>query len=939
MPSTLLSEGQKTEPIATTINGDVTHSSNPETKTNGDALDLPSIVPLDEVTLKRPAPVYRSHVTQGYGQMGLFASETIPRHRYICEYRGQVSLKAAYKEDPKNYYDLLRTTRPHSLFHPDIDLCVDARRQGSEARFVRRSCSPNVILRSIHIPNSTDPLILLGLFSARELKPDEELTIGWEWEDSGLPPVAKMSSSEAEDYLERPEGRRMSKVWRQAFGGASCACPDTDCQVRKLFALLGVVEEETFNSKLDLTGTNIKRRASRPNKTINFNANGSPSGPVTVIDGSVQQRSGRHSRKGSNNNTIDTSAMSNGHNSSDGDGTSTERHRNNLGLNSNGRNSLKGRKVSDPRFHKHKSNATSSEAKGNGSDRKQKAASSGKRLLFGNAMPLKKLWLKRYLDKAAAEQREHRKQRTKRVESTSSVSGGHTIDESKSSTAAAKQLTPSIPEERSKSVAIDVLSSSTAQSPNRERSFPLPSRTSSPFAGSTVINTSESVAAAAATTATTAHSDRNLVKSMPTDADAPTPPPTDGVSLYDATIDESIKADEEQQSQQQQPSIVGDSIKTEEPKPGTKRALSPSKEEGEMSQQKQLSQATTTLPRGKKEEEKVPAAKKQRLSLQEYNKRRRNNTQPNPVIASVKEEDEEGGGDKPLPDLEAVATGTLTAQKEDIPPQTDKVPRGEKSAFTRTATTTADMSPAASMAVKAPVPVKSINTGLPPLPGASSAASSSAYAPSASGSRRDMPTPPPLYGSGNRGSQSPMRSSSQYGAPAHHQPPPPPMRSADSYGRYERDRNREQDRYRSRERGVRGSYGQYPLQRDRSAEREGGSVRRDRMRSHSRERGRGRQPYGGAGDSGYHYHHSYYGGGQYQQSTGSSDWRSSSSYGGGGPMQRMSPGPASGAPPGYYGGGPMQRMSPKPYQHNAGGGPPPPPRRPPPPPPPSHRYH
>ncbi|KAJ1894980.1 SET domain-containing protein 3 [Kickxella alabastrina] len=267
-------------------------------KVNGAA--LPPMIPMTDVELASPLPVYRLVVGKDRGQVGLFARDSIRRHQYICEYKGQVLLKAAYKEDPKNYYELLRITRPHSHFHPKIDLCIDARRQGSDARFVRRSCDANVALKSIFIPESSDSLIHLGLFASRDVGADEELTIDWEWEDGELPAVSRMSPADAEDYLGRPEGRRMSKVWRQAFGGMTCACADTDCGVRKLFATLGV-EESVVRPDFGSGGV-LKRRVSRPFRVDTGNGDvgdQAPSSPqVQSPDGFRSVRS-PHSRKGS----------------------------------------------------------------------------------------------------------------------------------------------------------------------------------------------------------------------------------------------------------------------------------------------------------------------------------------------------------------------------------------------------------------------------------------------------------------------------------------------------------------------------------------------------------------------------------------------------------------------------------------------------------------
>ncbi|KAJ2757854.1 hypothetical protein IWQ57_006986, partial [Coemansia nantahalensis] len=73
-----------------------------------------------------------------------------------------------------------------------------------------------------------------------------------------------MSPADAEDYLGRPEGRRMSKVWRQVFGGMACACQNAACGVRRLFAMLGV--DESPVPHLPRTSSGIRRRPSRPHK-------------------------------------------------------------------------------------------------------------------------------------------------------------------------------------------------------------------------------------------------------------------------------------------------------------------------------------------------------------------------------------------------------------------------------------------------------------------------------------------------------------------------------------------------------------------------------------------------------------------------------------------------------------------------------------------------
>ncbi|KAJ2402007.1 SET domain-containing protein 3, partial [Coemansia sp. RSA 2559] len=277
------------------------HSSAAANEGNESALS--SIAPMGFDDIDNPSPVYKALVGKERCQMGLFSGRRIERHRYVCEYKGQVLLKAAYKEDPKNYYELLRTTSPYAHFHPGIDICVDARRQGSEARFIRRSCSANVVLKSMYISGSANPLVYLGLFAQRDVEPDEELTLGWEWEDGELPALARMSPSDADDYLGRPEGRRLSKVWRQAFAGVSCACPDQQCEVRRLFTLLNV---EELSAKPEI-GRPLKRRTSRTAKPDSIASDIVNQSPPSPSSSNIQSQSlddhtpirGSHSRKGS----------------------------------------------------------------------------------------------------------------------------------------------------------------------------------------------------------------------------------------------------------------------------------------------------------------------------------------------------------------------------------------------------------------------------------------------------------------------------------------------------------------------------------------------------------------------------------------------------------------------------------------------------------------
>ncbi|PKC13565.1 SET domain-containing protein, partial [Rhizophagus irregularis] len=83
---------------------------------------------------------------------GLFAETNISPGLFIVEFKGEVCLKSDYKANESNQYSLLGVTQPFVLFYPVLNLCVDARRVGTEARFIRRSCHPNAETRTIVVP-------------------------------------------------------------------------------------------------------------------------------------------------------------------------------------------------------------------------------------------------------------------------------------------------------------------------------------------------------------------------------------------------------------------------------------------------------------------------------------------------------------------------------------------------------------------------------------------------------------------------------------------------------------------------------------------------------------------------------------------------------------------------------------------------------------------
>ncbi|KAK8051871.1 PHD-finger domain-containing protein [Apiospora rasikravindrae] len=79
----------------------------------------------------------------------------------LIELNGQIGIQKEYCEDPGNRWAELSSPLPFVFFHPDLPLYIDTRKEGSLARYVRRSCKPNAVDRNI--------------------APNEQITIPWDF--------------------------------------------------------------------------------------------------------------------------------------------------------------------------------------------------------------------------------------------------------------------------------------------------------------------------------------------------------------------------------------------------------------------------------------------------------------------------------------------------------------------------------------------------------------------------------------------------------------------------------------------------------------------------------------------------------------------------------------------------------------------------------------
>ncbi|KAF9933346.1 hypothetical protein FBU30_005750 [Linnemannia zychae] len=217
-------------------------------------------------------------------QYGLFAESNIGAGRFVIEFKGEVSLKSTYKSDPINQYSILATPKPFVLFHPHLNLVVDARRSGNDARFVRRSCTPNTEIKSIVVPGVQDQTVHLGLFAKVPIAKGQEITLDWDWNKDhlALQSIKAASLEKAKDGSTRKNLKEIRKskhlVASTLLAQTDCACETKDTCVLHQMLRDGAPDSSTR----DMESSNSATKGSRPKKT--------------TPPESLRQRYGNHNR-------------------------------------------------------------------------------------------------------------------------------------------------------------------------------------------------------------------------------------------------------------------------------------------------------------------------------------------------------------------------------------------------------------------------------------------------------------------------------------------------------------------------------------------------------------------------------------------------------------------------------------------------------------------
>ncbi|KAI9472164.1 MAG: hypothetical protein EXX96DRAFT_583094 [Benjaminiella poitrasii] len=186
-------------------------------------------------------------------EKGVFADIHIPEHRYLMEVTGELLRKSDYRNNTANKFSIIGTPLAHVFFYRAIDVCIDARHAGNDARYIRRSCHPNSEIKNIILPNDNDDrTIHMGIYTSEDVDKGEEITIGWNWHRGVLmwhkhKEFLRKKHIVSVNTAERELLKETLRVIEDEIG--ECACEDKDeCLIECLKDELDKEEQHTLTT-------------------------------------------------------------------------------------------------------------------------------------------------------------------------------------------------------------------------------------------------------------------------------------------------------------------------------------------------------------------------------------------------------------------------------------------------------------------------------------------------------------------------------------------------------------------------------------------------------------------------------------------------------------------------------------------------------------------
>lgn len=149
-----------------------------------------------------------------------------PKDSIVGELRGKIGHMQDYVQDPTNQWDYLRHPVPFVFFHEKLPIYIDTRREGTITRYLRRSCSPNLSMKTI-LENGSD--YHFCFVAKHDIEAGTELTIAWVLDEHirnffynrGSDEPKQEGNVDAENYVTDWVGKVLAQ-----FGQCACNIPN-----------------------------------------------------------------------------------------------------------------------------------------------------------------------------------------------------------------------------------------------------------------------------------------------------------------------------------------------------------------------------------------------------------------------------------------------------------------------------------------------------------------------------------------------------------------------------------------------------------------------------------------------------------------------------------------------------------------------------------------
>ncbi|EDP54637.1 hypothetical protein KXX33_003342 [Aspergillus fumigatus] len=177
--------------------------------------------------------------------------ESVSKDHIVGEITGKIGLLRDYCLDPSNRWQELRHPEPFVFFHPQLPIYIDSRHEGSILRYVRRSCRPNVTIKT-YITNEVEYHFC---FVAKEdISANSEITAMWYLDPQLFESTHGLVKQEPNDSAQEVAAICISNVLAN-FGGCACE-PPANC-------LLASVDRRRHPKALESKQVNGKRKKAK----------------------------------------------------------------------------------------------------------------------------------------------------------------------------------------------------------------------------------------------------------------------------------------------------------------------------------------------------------------------------------------------------------------------------------------------------------------------------------------------------------------------------------------------------------------------------------------------------------------------------------------------------------------------------------------------------